>query len=137
MWGFQAEGAAPIVHGEIVEKPETVATAIRIGNPASWEGAVEARDQSGGLIEAVSDAEILDAYRLVATRDGLFAEPASVAPVAGLLRYRDRLGEGPVVVTLTGHGLKDPDTAMTDSAVPDPISPTLEDLLGHLGWGGE
>lgn len=137
MWGFQAEGAAPIVHGEIVEKPETVATAIRIGNPASWEGAVEARDQSGGLIEAVSDAEILDAYRLVATRDGLFAEPASVAPVAGLLRYRDRLGEGPVVVTLTGHGLKDPDTAMTDSAVPDPIPPTLEDLLGHLGWGAE
>jgi len=137
MWGFQAEGAAPIVHGEIVEKPETVATAIRIGNPASWEGAVEARDQSDGLIEAVSDAEILDAYRLVATRDGLFAEPASVAPVAGLLRYRDRLGEGPVVVTLTGHGLKDPDTAMTDSAVPDPIPPTLEDLLGHLGWGGE
>jgi threonine synthase len=137
MWGFQAEGAAPIVLGEIVEEPETVATAIRIGNPASWEGAVDARDQSGGLIEAVSDAEILDAYRLVASRDGLFAEPASVAPVAGLLRYRDRLGDGPVVVTLTGHGLKDPDTAMAQAAVPDPIPPTLEALLGHLGWGAE
>jgi threonine synthase len=137
MWGFQAEGAAPIVLGEIVEEPETVATAIRIGNPASWEGAVDARDQSGGLIEAVSDAEILDAYRLVASRDGLFAEPASVAPVAGLLRYRDRLGDGPVVVTLTGHGLKDPDTAMAQAAVPDPIPPTLEALLGHLEWGAE
>lgn len=137
MWGFQAEGAAPIVHGEIVENPETVATAIRIGNPASWESAVAARDESGGLIEVVSDAEILDAYRLVASRDGLFAEPASVAPVAGLLRYQDRLGDGPVVVTLTGHGLKDPDTAMAQSSVSEAISPTLEALLGQLDWGTE
>ena len=113
--GFQAEGAAPIVRGAVVERPETVATAIRIGNPASWQSAVAARDESGGAIEAVTDAEILDAYRLLATSEGVFCEPASAASVAGL-RSRARAGGlrgvHVVVCVLTGNGLKDPDTAM-------------------------
>lgn len=126
MLGFQAEGAAPIVRGHVVEKPETLATAIRIGNPASWEGAVAARDASGGLIDMVSDAEIVAAYRAIASLDGVFAEPASVAPLAGLVklaaagwlaRAREEAGGKPptVVATLTGHGLKDPDTAIANT----------------------
>jgi threonine synthase len=110
--GFQAEGAAPIVRGEPVESPETVATAIRIGNPASWNGAVAARDESGGVIEAVSDAEILEMQRRIASSEGIFCEPASAAGVAGVARMaRDgRVGRSEVVVCiLTGHGLKDPD----------------------------
>ena len=112
MWGFQAEGAAPIVSGEIVDHPDTIATAIRIGNPASWQGAVSARDESGGRIEAVSDDEILAAYRFLAEREGVFCEPASAASVAGILRFGGELPPGTVVCTLTGHGLKDPDTAI-------------------------
>jgi threonine synthase len=134
MWGFQAAGAAPIVHGAPVAHPETVATAIRIGNPASWAGAAAARDESGGLIAAVTDDQILAAYRLLAEEEGVFAEPAAAASVAGVLEYRDRLPEGPVVCTLTGHGLKDPQLALRD--VPDlpVIAPTAGALREWLGW---
>ena len=115
MWGFQAEGAAPLVRGEPVPEPETVATAIRIGNPASWRGAIAARDDSGGVIDAVSDDEILEAYRRLARDEGVFCEPASAASVAGLLA-RASAGEDlsglTVVCVITGSGLKDPDTAM-------------------------
>ncbi|HEV2251031.1 MAG TPA: threonine synthase [Candidatus Limnocylindria bacterium] len=112
--GFQAAGAAPIVHGEVVTDPRTIATAIRIGNPASWNGAVRARDESGGSISAVTDDEILDAYRFLARREGVFCEPASAAAFAGL-RKRARSGPKPkqVVCVLTGNGMKDPDRAMT------------------------
>ena len=134
MWGFQAAGAAPIVTGEIVDDPETIATAIRIGNPASWAAAVAARDESGGRIDAVTDDEILAAYRLLATREGVFCEPASAAGVAGVLKHAAELPEGPVVCTLTGHGLKDPDTATADAALADPIPPRLDALLEHIGW---
>ena len=115
MWGFQAEGAAPLVLGRPVENPETVATAIRVGNPASWDKAVAARDESGGRIDAVSDDEILAAQRELASREGVFVEPASAAGVAGLLRAH-AAGEveagQTIVVTVTGHGLKDTDTAL-------------------------
>jgi len=123
MVGFQAEGAAPIVHGHPVEKPETVASAIRIGNPASWKAAVAARDDSGGLIDIVTDKEILEAYRLAASREGVFVEPASAAGIAGLRKYAAKgyfTKGATVAVTLTGHGLKDPDTAITNA--PAPIS---------------
>ncbi|MGE5596955.1 MAG: threonine synthase [Hyphomicrobiales bacterium] len=113
MLGFQAAGAAPIVTGARVERPETVASAIKIGNPASWKQAEAARDESGGAIEAVTDDEILEAYELLASREGLFVEPASAACVAGLLK-RGRAGQargGRAVAILTGNGLKDPDTA--------------------------
>lgn len=122
MWGFQAAGAAPIVLGAPVPNPETIATAIRIGNPASWEQAVAARDESGGLIDAVTDEEILDAYRMLAAKEGLFCEPASAAGVAGLLKAHaaGQLDPGQVVVcTLTGNGLKDPHWAL--EAAPDPV----------------
>jgi len=113
MHGFQAAGAAPIVTGEIVADPQTIATAIRIGNPASWNGAVRARDESGGSISAVTDAEILDAYQFLARCEGVFAEPASAAAVAGL-RKLARAGTRPrqVVCVLTGNGMKDPDRAI-------------------------
>lgn len=113
MYGFQAEGAAPLVHNAIVEHPHTVATAIRIGNPASWEGAINARDESEGLIEAVTDEQILEAYRLLGRREGLFVEPASAASVAGLLKLarEGRIKGGRAVAVLTGSGLKDPETA--------------------------
>ena len=110
MWGFQAAGAAPIVLGEIVKNPETIATAIRIGNPASWNQAVEARDSSGGLIDSVTDEEILSAYRLVAAQEGVFVEPSSAAGIAGLIKYKAQ-GKLPrnkkIVITVTGNGLKD------------------------------
>ncbi|HEY2203645.1 MAG TPA: threonine synthase [Pseudonocardia sp.] len=139
MLGFQAEGAAPLVHGHPVRNPETVATAIRIGAPASWAGAVAARDESGGAFAAVTDEEILAAYQLLASRDAVFVEPASAASVAGLLQAAEAgalAGAGTVVCTVTGHGLKDPDTAMAtargekgpstgDAADPDvvPVDP--------------
>ena len=122
MWGFQAAGAAPLVLGEPVRKPETIATAIRIGNPASWDAAIAARDDSGGLIDSVTDEEILAAYRLLASTEGLFCEPSSAAGVAGLLKMKQagRLDSGQVIVaTLTGNGLKDPQWAL-DSA-PEPV----------------
>lgn len=134
MWGFQAAGAAPIVTGEIFDDPETIATAIRIGNPASWDGAIRARDESGGRIEAVTDDEILDAYRLLASREGVFCEPASAASVAGVLKYRADLPDGPVVCTLTGHGLKDPDTAAMDFGEIVAVPPHLDAVLEKLGW---
>jgi threonine synthase len=118
MWGFQAAGAAPIVLGHPVDAPETVATAIRIGNPASWKQAVAARDSSGGVIEAVTDEQILSAQRLLSSREGVFCEPASAASVAGLLARHEAgaLEPGQVVVcTLTGHGLKDPQRALVDA----------------------
>ena len=115
MWGFQAAGAAPIVAGHPIENPETIATAIRIGNPASWEKAEAARDESGGVIEAVTDEEILEAHRWLSSREGVFVEPASAAGVAGLLK-KHRAGEAPegktIVITVTGHGLKDPQWAL-------------------------
>jgi len=122
MFGFQAAGAAPLVLGHPVPEPDTIASAIRIGNPASWQGAVGARDGSGGLIDAVTDAQILDAYRLLASSTGVFVEPASAASVAGLLATSAdrRLPPGSLVVcTVTGHGLKDPDTAL--AAMPAPV----------------
>lgn len=121
MWGFQAAGAAPLVRGERVAQPETIATAIRIGNPASWDSAIAARDDSGGLIDAVSDEQILEAYRLLARREGLFCEPASAASVAGLIQQaqRGQVDPGQVIVcTLTGNGLKDSQMALEGAAQP-------------------
>lgn len=113
MWGFQAAGAAPIVEDRVFEEPETVATAIRIGNPASWQKAVNARDSSHGRIEKVTDEEILEAYRIIAKNVGIFCEPASAASVAGFLKYaKDIEPNSKVVMILTGHGLKDPDNAI-------------------------
>lgn len=121
MLGFQAAGAAPIVSDQPVENPDTVATAIRIGNPASWKGAVAARDESGGIIEAVSDDEILKAYKFIASKEGIFCEPASAATLAGVIKMSGRnfFSKGDTVVcTLTGHGLKDPDIALNLSTEP-------------------
>jgi threonine synthase len=123
--GYQAEGAAPLVHGAPVENPETVASAIRIGNPARWEDAMDAFTSSRGEVRAVSDDEILAAYALLGEREGVFCEPASAASVAGLLRYG---AEGRVVCVLTGHGLKDPTTALARAAPVMPCEPRLEDV---------
>ncbi len=137
MYGFQAAGAAPLVSGVPVAEPNTIATAIRIGNPASWEGATSARDESEGLIEAVTDDEILEAYRLLARKEGLFVEPASAASVAGLLKqYRQgRIRGGRAVAILTGNGLKDPDTAIGQYK-PDitKAAATVEGVERALGW---
>ncbi|MFC3891376.1 threonine synthase [Lentzea rhizosphaerae] len=124
MFGFQAAGAAPLVSGEPVANPETIATAIRIGSPASWTGAINARDESGGLIDAVTDDQILAAYRLLASSEGIFVEPASAASIAGLLMTAEdgRLPKGSTVVcTVTGHGLKDPDTALLGVTEVEPV----------------
>tara|TARA_B100002003_G_scaffold49618_1_gene44738 strand:- start:321 stop:1079 length:759 start_codon:yes stop_codon:yes gene_type:complete len=118
MMGWQAEGAAPIVRGAPVERPETVATAIRIGNPASWEHAVNAANESSGAIDMVSDEEILDAHRMLARTAGIFVEPASAAGIAGIVKCHSRGGipnGSTVVVTVTGHGLKDPGVAVENS----------------------
>jgi threonine synthase len=123
MFGFQAAGAAPLVHGAPVPEPDTIATAIRIGSPASWAGAIRARNESGGLFEAVTDWQILQAYRLLAAQEGVFVEPSSATSVAGLLKVAEdgRLPRGALVVcTVTGHGLKDPDTALHDIPEPEP-----------------
>jgi threonine synthase len=138
MWGFQAAGAAPLVHGRRVERPETVATAIRIGAPASWEKALAARDESGGRIDAVSDDEILAAYRDLAHLEGVFCEPASAASIAGLRKVAatgDLDPDATVVAVITGHGLKDPHTA--ERQVPGVIeaAPTLGAVVVALGWG--
>lgn len=121
MLGFQAAGAAPIVLGRPVKKPDTVATAIRIGNPASWKGAVAARDESGGRIDAVTDEEILNAYKLIASTEGIFCEPASAASLAGVVKlYKENYfrPRATVVCTLTGSGLKDPDIVFKVSREP-------------------
>jgi threonine synthase len=118
MLGFQADGAAPIVRGEIVADPRTIATAIKIGNPASWKGALEARDKSAGLIEMITDKEILAAYKALAEVEGIFVEPASAASIAGVLKLgaQGRLaGMRTIVCTVTGHGLKDPERAVAVS----------------------
>jgi threonine synthase len=124
MWGFQAEGAAPIVRGEPVRNPETIATAIRIGNPASWQQAIAARDESGGVIDMVSDEEILSAYRLVAAKEGVFVEPSSAAGIAGLIKYKNsgRLPKGKkIVITVTGNGLKDVQWVLDGAPAPTVI----------------
>ena len=127
MYGFQAAGAAPIVHGEIVADPQTIATAIRIGNPASWNGAVRARDESNGSITAVTDDEIIDAYQFLSRNEGVFCEPASAASVAGL-RKLARAGAPPkqVVCVLTGNGMKDPDRAIALAPALVETDPTLD-----------
>src|SRR5919107_187903 len=122
MHGYQAEGAAPLVEGAPVKSPETVASAIRIGNPARWEDAMNVFTSSRGEVRAVSDAEILEAYTLLAGREGVFCEPASAASVAGLLKYG---AEGRVVCVLTGHGLKDPQTAMNQASSVVPCEPDI------------
>ena len=129
MLGFQAAGAAPIVNGAPVENPETVATAIRIGKPASWKQAEAARDESGGVIEAVTDDEILAAYDMLASLEGVFCEPASAASVAGVIKLSQRGYFQPgarIVCTLTGNGLKDPDTAMHGVPTPVTVDATLD-----------
>jgi threonine synthase len=136
MWGFQAAGAAPLVIGAPVPNPETIATAIRIGNPASWDNAIAARDESGGLIDSVTDDEILAAYRLLAAKEGLFCEPASAAGVAGLLKHHaaGRLDPGQVVVcTLTGNGLKDPQWALEGASDPVVIPVDVASAARALG----
>jgi threonine synthase len=132
MLGFQAAGAAPIVAGHPIEEPETVASAIRIGNPASWYSAQAAAEESGGGIHAVSDEEILAAYRFLASCESVFCEPASAAGVAGLLKVGAPEGST-VVCVLTGHGLKDPDVAISQIAVPAVVEPSYARVLDELG----
>lgn len=137
MLGFQAEGAAPIVRGHPVEHPETIATAIRIGNPASWCYALDARDHSGGLIDCVSDDQILRSWRDLARLEGVFVEPASAAGVAGL---RKVIADGRAdpdaryVAVLTGHGLKDPGLAVEQFDAPEPVPADMDAILRWLGW---
>ena len=144
MLGFQAEGAAPIVLGHPVKDPHTIATAIKIGNPASWKQAEAARDESGGLIDIVTDDEILAAYKLLAAKEGVFVEPASAASVAGILKlakkgyFEGARGQGPgasirIVCVLTGHGLKDPDRAIASIDKPKVVEPKLESILKEIG----
>ena len=136
MCGFQAAGAAPIVLGKPVPNPETIATAIRIGNPASWKRAENARDESGGVIDMVTDEEILAAYKFLADSEGIFCEPASAASVAGAIKRPELIQDGQTVVfTLTGHGLKDPDTAI--NCIPSDtisVSPELDAVRELLGF---
>jgi threonine synthase len=136
MVGFQAAGAAPIYENRIIEEPRTVATAIKIGNPANWGGALEALKDSGGWIDVVSDEEILRAYRMLAREEGIFMEPASAATVAGLVKTvkAGRFEAGStLVLTLTGHGLKDPDTALESASRPTTVAPALDAVLAQLG----
>lgn len=136
MIGFQAEGAAPIVLGKIVDNPETIATAIRIGNPASWKKAVEALEESKGLIDTVSDNQIIEAYKLVAETEGIFVEPASAASIAGLkkLIQKEYFPSGSTVVAiLTGHGLKDPDRAIAEVAKPVVVLPDIGLVKKEIG----
>lgn len=136
MWGFQAAGAAPIVKGKIVKNPDTIATAIRIGNPASWQQAVEARDLSGGVIDSVTDKEILSAYRLIAAKEGIFVEPSSAAGLAGLIKYK-KAGKLPqdktIVITVTGHGLKDIPYALETAKKPVVVPVNVKAAAKALG----
>jgi len=145
MVGFQAAGAAPMFHGRVVKNPETVASAIRIGNPASWEPAKQAVNESRGAIDIVSDDEILEAQRWLATQEGIFVEPASAAPIAGLFKCCDparnpvysaaQIPEGSrIVCTLTGHGLKDPDVVTNRGAKLMPVAPNEQDVLRAIGF---
>ena len=145
MLGLQAEGAAPIVLGHPVKDPRTIATAIKIGNPASWKQAEAARDESGGLIDSVSDDEILSAYKLLASKEGVFVEPASAASVAGILKlakkgYFNQQTSKPanqqtikIVCVLTGHGLKDPDRAIASIDKPVVLEPKVDLILKEMG----
>ena len=138
MMGFQAEGAAPIVRGYAIEKPETVATAIRIGNPASWQRAVAARDESGGIIDMVSDDEILSAQKFLATKAGVFGEPASAASVAGLIKLSHQgmdFSRKRVVCVITGTGLKDTDTALKGAPPFLQLAADIAAVEQALGWG--
>ena len=146
MLGFQAEGSAPIVRGHPIAKPETIATAIRIGNPASWKQAENARDESGGLIDMVSDRQIIEAYKLLAIKEGVFAEPASAASIAGLLKLAKKgffnnltpntkhLTPKKIVCILTGHGLKDPDRAIKSIKEPKVVKANLKAVLKEIGF---
>lgn len=137
MIGFQAEGASPIVKGHIVKNPKTIATAIKIGNPASWKKAEEARDESRGLIEAVTDNEILESYKILASKEGIFVEPASAASTAGVLKkakqgyFKSRKPK--IVCVLTGHGLKDPDRAIASIKKPKVIPAKLGAVIKEIG----
>ncbi|OVE81864.1 threonine synthase [bacterium K02(2017)] len=136
MMGFQAEGASPIVQGKVIENPETIATAIRIGNPACWKKAEAARDESKGVIESVTDDEILHAYDLLAQYSGYFCEPASAASVAGLIKLKSKLNlqkDQTIVCTLTGHGLKDPDVAIKRTDKPVTCSANVEEIVKQMG----
>jgi len=136
MVGFQAAGAAPIYENRVIEEPRTVATAIKVGNPASWGPALEAMKDSRGWIDIVTDEEILRAYRLLAHEEGIFMEPASAATVAGLIKMikGGRFEPGStLVLTLTGHGLKDPDTALESASRPTTVPPRVDAVLGQLG----
>ena len=136
MIGWQAEGSAPIVKGFPIKNPQTIATAIRIGNPYSWQPALAAAKESNGFIDAVSDEEILEAYKLVASTEGVFCEPASAASIAGVIKaYRKGLFKGgeTIVCTLTGNGLKDPDTAMKASDKPIELPPDINEIAEYLG----
>jgi threonine synthase len=136
MLGWQAAGSAPLVHGEPVAYPETIATAIRIGNPASWDSAIAARDESGGHIGAVTDAQILEAYRMLASHEGVFVEPASAASVAGLLQAAAtglvERGET-IVCTVTGHGLKDPNRAIAQIEARPAVEASVDVVVEELG----
>lgn len=135
MLGFQAEGAAPIVLGHPVDNPETIATAIRIGNPASWQGAENAAKESGGSIRSVSDEEILNAYKFIASSEGIFCEPASAASVAGLIKHSSEILKDSIVVcVLTGHGLKDPDIAVSKSKKPISVKTDAGEIAKILGY---
>ncbi len=138
MLGFQAAGAAPIVHKKVIPNPETIATAIRIGNPASWKSAEAARDESGGLIDLVTDEEIIEAYKLLAAETGIFVEPASAASVAGMLKWTAKdyfrsCQEQRIVCTLTGHGLKDPNVAIKNITDPVCLEPERDLILKEIG----
>jgi len=138
MYGFQAEGSAPIVRGHAIEKPETIATAIRIGNPASWKQAEAARDESGGIIDMVSDDEILAAQRIMASEAGVFGEPASCAPLAGLIKLT---GKGQkftgktIVCVVTGNGLKDTEAALKKTPKILELPADIKAVEKSLGWG--
>ena len=136
MMGFQAAGAAPIVLGHVVDKPETVATAIRIGNPANWQKAVRAKDESGGVIEAVTDEEILFAYHEISSKEGIFCEPASAASIAGVIKKAKEglFKKGEVIVAvLTGNGLKDPDTAVKGIKRPTILPKDVKEVVKYIG----
>ncbi|MDR0724285.1 MAG: threonine synthase, partial [Endomicrobium sp.] len=138
MMGFQAAGAAPIVDGHPILKPETIATAIRIGNPASWKSAETARDESGGVIDKVTDEEILSAYKLLAKTEGVFCELASAASIAGLIKYVkqgyfNNVKDAQVVCVLTGHGLKDPDNAILNAKKPKKVKKDVNEIIKAIG----
>ncbi|MFH1540645.1 MAG: threonine synthase [Elusimicrobiota bacterium] len=143
MIGFQASGAAPIVRGKPIKNPKTIATAIKIGNPASWKKAEEVRDESKGVIDMVTDAEIIKAYKLLALLEGVFVEPASAASVAGLIKYKNvvvrnsklttKQSRLTVVCTLTGHGLKDPDRAIKSATQPKVLEPDMKKIIKAIG----